>query len=62
MKVLNLRFKKGYTEAVDLYTGELNRIYFGIAVTKLSEPPRVEALGGTEIRETVFALSWFLAL
>lgn len=57
MKVLNLRFRKGYVEAVDLYTSELNRIYLGIAVTMLSEPPRVEALGGAEMRETVLILS-----
>lgn len=44
-------------ESVDLYTGELNRIYLGITVIMLSESSRVEDLGGVEVRETVLALS-----
>lgn len=44
-------------KAVDLYAGELNRNYLGLAVAMLSEPPRVEASGGAEVRETVLDLS-----
>lgn len=53
IKVLNLRFRRGYMETV-VHT---QVTFLGISVSVLSGPPRVEALRGVEVRETVFNLS-----
>lgn len=53
IKVLNVRCRRGYVEAV-VHT---QVTFLGISVPVLSGPPRVDALRGAEVRKTVLDLS-----